>query len=458
LTNHSLIPPIFDVIFANYLTDSVINIFTTLDSKSHSHRKRMVSNIYSKSYVLSSPTVHASSTVVIYNRLLPLIQQYAISKIPLEILGLNYSYSMDAFTAYQFGLGLGTNFIQDIKTREWYLENYFAIRPYMFWIGDGYKIWSSLMRIGINIIPTKILEAFPEIQAYNLELCDKAEELLSEEATLSIEDTPVIYSQERSAMRKDINAKRFQNPHFLKTKQDYPRRMEIASDMFDMNAAALETSGITLTYLYYELSRHPEVQTKLREELLTLSPSFTFPVPEGQEPELPDSKAVDRLPLLDAILQETLRLYQAVPGRQPRITPAKGCTLAGYTDIPGGVVVQSYGSVLHQNPAVFPGPANWKPDRWLDAGEEELKEMKRWFWAFGSGGRMCVGTHVAIHSKLNSLVIGFVLTRDIDMKSAIAAIYTNYATTVVSTGDMAQCEGFMGEPVGKNVVLQFRHV
>ncbi|EHK98540.1 putative sterigmatocystin biosynthesis monooxygenase STCB [Glarea lozoyensis 74030] len=312
---------------------------------------------------------------------------------------------MDAFTAYQFGLGLGTNFIQDVKTRDWYLGNYFAIRPYMFWIGDGYKIWSLLMRIGVNIIPTKVLDAFPEIQAYNLELCDKAEALLSDARALSIEDVPVIYSQERSAMRKDIDAKRFQNPHFLKTEQDYPRRLEIASDMFDMNAAALETSGITLTYLYYELSRHPELQTKLRQELLTLSPTFSFPVPEGQEPELPDSKEVDRLPLLDAILQETLRLYQAVPGRQPRITPAKGCTLAGYSDIPGGVVVQSYGSVLHRNPAVFPDPANWKPERWLNAGEEELKEMKRWFWAFGSGGRMCVGTHVAIHKTciLNKL-------------------------------------------------------
>jgi hypothetical protein len=44
------------------------------------------------------------------------------------------------------------------------------------------------------------------------------------------------------------------------------------------------------------------------------------------------------------------------------------------------------------------------------------------------------------------------------MKSAIAAVYTNYTTSIVSTGDMEQCDGFIGDPVGKSVVLQFHHV
>jgi hypothetical protein len=370
----------------------------------------MITNIYSKSFILSSPTVHAISKAVIYNRLLPLIQQHAISGHPLEVLSLNYAYSMDAFTAYQFGIGLSTNFLQDLKIREWFLENYFSIRPYVFWVGEGYKTWTWLEKIGINMVPTAVLEAFPKIQKINLDSCDKAEELLSSGHEFSIEDTPVIYSQERLAMRKDLDTKTFLNPHFLTTKQEYPRRLEIASDMFDHNAAAFETSGITLSYLYYELSRHPDLQTRLRQELLTLSPSFAYPVPEGQDPELPDSKEVERLPLLDAILQETLRLHTAVPGRQPRVTPAKGCTLAGYDQIPGGVTVQSYGSVLHRNPEVFPEPTEWRPERWLDASEEELKEMKRWFWAFSSGGRMCIGSHMAIHSKFDLLLVRIVLT------------------------------------------------
>jgi hypothetical protein len=385
--------------------DRVINIFTTLDSKSHAHRKRMVTNIYSKSFILSSPTVHAISKSVIYNRLLPLIQQHAISERSLEVLSLNYAYSMDAFTAYQFGLSLSTNFLQDSKTREWFLENYFSVRPYVFWLGEACKMWEWLGQIGIHMVPAGVLDAFPKVQAINLESCDKAEELLSSGHDFSVENMPVIYSHERLAMRKDLDHKNFLNPHFLTTKQDYPRRLEIASDMFDHNAAAFETSGITLSYLYYELSQHPELQNRLRKELHTLSPSFTFPLPEGQEPELPDSKEVDKLPLLDAILQETLRLHTAVPGRQPRITPAKGCTLAGYDQIPGGVTVQSYGSILHSNPEVFPEPAKWRPGRWLDATEEELREMKRWFWAFSSGGRMCIGSHMAIHSKCDLLLV-----------------------------------------------------
>jgi hypothetical protein len=364
----------------------------------------MVSNIYSKSFIQSSPTVLATSKVVLFDRLLPLIQDHAITKTPLEILSLNYAYSMDAFTMYQFGLSLSTNFIQDVKARAWYLQKIFVIRPYLFWIGEVPNIWMTLAKIGINIVPLNILEAFPKVMDYNLKICDKAEELLSRDEPLAVVDVPVVYSQRRMAMRKDLDSKGFQNPHFLNLKQQYPRRLEIASDMFDENAAGLETSGNTLTYLYYELSQRPDLQAKLREELLTLSPSFTFPVPEGQETEVPDPKAIDHLPLLNSILQETLRLHQAVPGRQPRITPEEGCTLAGYDQIPGGVVVQSYASILHQNPVVFPEPRKWKPERWLQANEEELKEMKRWFWAFSSGGRMCIGAHMAIHSRLYVLI------------------------------------------------------
>jgi len=42
---------------------------------------------------------------------------------------------------------------------------------------------------------------------------------------------------------------------------------------------------------------------------------------------------------------------------------------------------------LHRNPDVFKDPLDFNPDRWLDASVE----MKKWFWAFSSGGRMCIG-------------------------------------------------------------------
>ncbi|KAM5346035.1 hypothetical protein ACJ41O_009040 [Fusarium nematophilum] len=64
--------------------------------------------------------------------------------------------------------------------------------------------------------------------------------------------------------------------------------------MYDRNAAAHETSGDTLTYVFYELSRRPDLQDRLREELNTLLPPVTFP---GAPDELPGPKSVDQLTL-----------------------------------------------------------------------------------------------------------------------------------------------------------------
>lgn len=95
---------------------------------------------------------------------------------------------------------------------------------------------------------------------------------------------------------------------------------------------------------------------------------------------------IDRLPILHAALMETLRLWPSVPGGQPRVIP-RSCSLGGYHGVPAGTTVQSYASVLHRTPEVFPDPFAWKPERWLDSSPEQLSLMRKWFWGFGSGGR-----------------------------------------------------------------------
>lgn len=44
------------------------------------------------------------------------------------------------------------------------------------------------------------------------------------------------------------------------------------------------------------------------------------------------------------------------------------------------------------------------------------------------------------------------------MKSAIAAIYTNFTTTIVDAEGIEQGEGFTAGPIGNKLVLQFTHV
>lgn len=373
-------------------------MFTMIDSKEHSQRKRMLSHIYSKSVVLSSPTTKATTRAVVFDRLLPIFQKSSDTSEPVEVHKLNYAYAMDSFMTYQFGLELGSNLIQDVEKREWYLHHFFGRRPWLFWTTELPRFTDRLLKIGINLVPKWCDESTTLLENWNLDICDRAEKLLSDEPNINEHDParwPAIYATERQKFQEaDIKS------GHIRTHQAYPRRLEIASDMYDHNAAAHETSGDTLTWLYYEMSRRPELQVKLKAELMTLSRQISFPLRENDE--LPDFREIDGLPLLDAILQETLRLWVAVPGGQPRITPSNGCSLAGYHDIPAGVRVQSSAYTLHRNPEVFPDPEVWKPERWLDATPDKLTEMRHWFWAFGSGGRMCIGNNIAIHCKLKS--------------------------------------------------------
>ncbi|KAH8593976.1 cytochrome P450 [Bisporella sp. PMI_857] len=425
--------------FHNY--DGVTNLFSMKDHRSHAQRKRILSNVYSKSQVFSSPTTRETTKAILYDRLLPIFQNSVANQTSIELLSLSYAYSMDSFMAYQFGLSLASNFIQDVVARDWYLKNFFSPRPWLFWTVEVPNFTRFVEKLGIQLVPKWSIQSGKDIQNWSLDICDKAEQLLSKDEPPAAIDVPVIFTQQRAGMRKqDLDPKSQNDFNLLTIEQPYPRRLEIASDMHCHSAAALETSGDTLTYVYYELSRRPTLQAQLRKELLTLDPPIIYPLPEGQTPELPDPKILDSLPILDAVLQETLRIWAATPGAQPRVTPFPSCTLAGYTGIPGGVHVQASSYAIHRNPDAFPGPEEWKHERWLEAEAEQLTEMRHWFWAWGSGGRMCIGSNIAIHT----------------MKLAIASIYTNFTSTIVDADGIEQDEGFTAGPRGQKLVLQYQ--
>ncbi|EOD44572.1 putative cytochrome p450 protein [Neofusicoccum parvum UCRNP2] len=327
------------------------NMFTTIDSHAHSVRKRMVSNMYSKSSILASPNLRATTTAILHTRLLPLLASMAVS--PIDILPLAHAYTMDSFTAFHF------------------------------YLTEAPRVTAWLRRwLGVHLVPAAVTNGFQELEAWNLQKCDEAAKAIAASKT-DDEDAPVVFGTMLAQFRKLHGGECWGSAADGEGAQR--RRLEIASDMFDHNVAAMETSGLTLTWALYELSRRPALQARLRRELLTLRPPVSA---LDAAAALPDPKTLDALPLLDAVLQETLRLWPAVAGRQPRCTPpGPPCTLAGHADIPPGVAVQAYAYSLHRNGEVFPAPEEWLPERWMEAEPARLAEMRRWLWAFGSGGR-----------------------------------------------------------------------
>ncbi|GMG25685.1 unnamed protein product [Aspergillus oryzae] len=367
-------------------------MFTMISSKPHSVRKRMLSNIYSKSYLQSSPHMRLISESILFDRLLPIIQEAVSSDAPIEVHDLNQGLTIDFVSAYLFGLANGTNWLQDAPFRRRVLHYYQGRKPYEFYHQEVPNLVSWTKSLGIRLIPRWCDEANEMLDAWCLDLCDKAEQCL-QSTEVSVE--PVVYKQLQQAMIKQSSQKE-NTDESLKQ-----QRLDIACELYDQLTAGFETSAVALTYLFWELSRHPDVQEELRAELLTLEPKILFPRSSASR-GLPQAKAVDSLPLLEAIVTETLRLHAPIPGIQPRVTPYPSCTLAGYSDIPANIRVNAQAYSLHRNPDVYPDPETWQPKRWLKGvnSDSDLEERRRWFWAFGSGGRMCVGSNLALQGKL----------------------------------------------------------
>jgi cytochrome P450 len=387
----------------------------------------MISHIYSKSTLHSSRALARQAVTILYSRLLPIIDASSHpSQLPqgFDVHEIWTATTMDFITAYQFGIRHSTNFLKNVGYRQHWFDLYHSRKTYTFFPQELPRLTKFMHAIGIRLVPRWVDWANQEIEAFCASMCEAAGASVRSKQSYATNpgDEPVVLTSLLSGFDKERESKgtaSILNDTALK----YPE-LSVASEMLDQLAAGQETSGITLTYLTWHLSQDTALQDALRAELLTLDrpmkypPPFSSPTDEqafktGQldwltDIQLPNSKQLDSLPILHAVIMETLRLRAAIPGGQPRMTPYPSCVLGKY-EIPGGVRVGAHAWSLHRNMEVYPRPDAWDHTRWLDTSDsddearEARKERDRWFWAFSSGGRMCVGSNFAMHGKFLSL-------------------------------------------------------
>ncbi len=94
---------------------------------------------------------------------------------------------------------------------------------------------------------------------------------------------------------------------------------QVSIEISNLVFAATDTTGITLTYLLWELGRRPDLQKRLRDEVQKVK----------TVDEIPLHKDLVNLPLLNACINETLRNCPATPAGLLRITPEGGAVLGG---------------------------------------------------------------------------------------------------------------------------------
>ncbi|CAL5355994.1 unnamed protein product [Camellia sinensis] len=158
----------------------------------------------------------------------------------------------------------------------------------------------------------------------------------------------------------------------------------------DMVFGGTETTSNAIEFAMAEMMNKPEVMKKAQEELETVV---------GKDSIVEESH-IKKLPYLQAILKEVLRLHPVLPLMVP-YCPSQTCIIGGYT-IPKGARVFSNVWAIHRDPSIWENPLEFRPERFLD---------RKWgyrgadfnYFPFGSGRRMCAGIAMAERMFLFSL-------------------------------------------------------
>ncbi len=155
---------------------------------------------------------------------------------------------------------------------------------------------------------------------------------------------------------------------------------QLRDEIMTLFMAGHETTALTLSWAWHQLSKNPAAETRLHEELRD--------VLAGRSPTIAD---LARLPYLRGVVNEVLRLYP--PAYVMARTSIAPCTIGGY-DFPVGSTIILSQWVTHHDARFFSDPDAFLPERWLDGLEDRLPAGA--YFPFGDGPRRCIGQNFAL--------------------------------------------------------------
>jgi len=155
---------------------------------------------------------------------------------------------------------------------------------------------------------------------------------------------------------------------------------QLRDEVITLLLAGHETTALNLSWAWYLLAQHPDVEEKLHAELETVLGG-----------RLPCAADLSRLPYTDRVIRETLRLYP--PAWRIFRRTLEPFTVGEYTLPAGSNIVMSQW-VTQRDPRWFTEPERFYPDRW---SEEEAAKLPRFaYFPFGGGLRVCIGAGFAM--------------------------------------------------------------
>ncbi|KAL7811419.1 cytochrome P450 [Trichoderma gracile] len=158
-----------------------------------------------------------------------------------------------------------------------------------------------------------------------------------------------------------------------------PGEMAIQEDARLLIIAGSDTTSAAIANALYYLASNPDAYQRLQA---TLRDQF----PRG----IQDWSYENKIPYLDHVIQETLRLKPSVPGGLPRVAPPEGLMIDDIF-IPGGTVVAVPTFTVQRDPRFWPDPNAFKPERWDGLSTENSPWLP-----FTRGQWACPGRNLAL--------------------------------------------------------------
>ncbi|HEV2388268.1 MAG TPA: cytochrome P450 [Candidatus Acidoferrales bacterium] len=166
---------------------------------------------------------------------------------------------------------------------------------------------------------------------------------------------------------------------------------QLRDETMTLLLAGHETTALTLAWTWYLLAQNPAAEARLHAEIDAVL---------RRRP--PTADDLDRLPYLQAVVNESLRLYP--PAYTIGRTSSEPIDLNGY-HFPRDTTFLMSAWVAHRDPRHFSDPLAFRPERWLEAPAPHPFA----YFPFGGGPRRCIGQPFALMEA--ALVIATVAAR-----------------------------------------------
>ena len=199
--------------------------------------------------------------------------------------------------------------------------------------------------------------------------------------------------------------------------------IELHDELMTLLFAGHETTATALAWAIYWINYLPEVKPKLMAEIATI----------GTER---DPLTISRLPYLNAVCSETLRIYPVGMLTFPRIT-REPVSVQGY-DLPADTVVVGCIYLTHHRDDLYPEPDLFKPERFL---ERQFSPYE--YLPFGGGSRRCIGMALA-QLEMKLVIVEILSHCQLELTSKLPAVPARRGVTLGPKG------GIEAQVVSKN--------